>query len=56
MSDFEGITGDAGQFFEVVDAGKAVAEANELLTLFAQIAVALRHSSPHITKEKGLVQ
>ena len=36
MNDFEGITGDAGQFFEVVDAGKAVAEANELLTLFAQ--------------------
>ena len=34
MADLEGCTGDAGQFFEMVQANTAVAEAEELLKLF----------------------
>ena len=40
MADLEGCTGDAGQFFEVVQASTAVAEAEELLN-FSSLQVAI---------------
>ena len=36
MNSVEGITGDAGQFFEVVDACTAINEARELLAIFTE--------------------
>ncbi|OLP76138.1 hypothetical protein AK812_SmicGene43967 [Symbiodinium microadriaticum] len=49
MGRLEGITGDAGQFFEMVDACTAIQEATELLTIFTsqcpQQFVTVKHPS-----------